>query len=171
MLDVLGSLACRADLSRRCFSATAEASQRRPELGLPRRSPLAKVGFWSLPLLPPQFIRPTVPRPVNIDDLAHFIRPRPSQDPSHPSQSGPSPPIRAFCTTRERDCESGVAASLPPSLKASEGILAHHPTQVSCDNFIRSEPEAGRELRPTRIPSGTIDRPPDPSKKPRKKRR
>ena len=39
----------------------------------------------------PQFIRPTVPRPVNIDDFACFIRPnvrpKPSQDdPSHPSQ-------------------------------------------------------------------------------------
>jgi hypothetical protein len=43
---------------------------------------------------PPQFIRPTVPRSVNIDDFACFIRPnvrpRPSHDPSHPSQGAVS---------------------------------------------------------------------------------
>jgi hypothetical protein len=51
-----------------------------------------ELGVWFLVFTPfsPQFIRPTVPRPVNIDDFAHFIRPnvrpKPYHDPSHPSQ-------------------------------------------------------------------------------------
>jgi hypothetical protein len=57
-------------------------------------------GFWSLclptPPIYPQFIRPTVPRPVNIGDFVCFIRPnvRPK-----PSQIRPIRPKAVFNTS------------------------------------------------------------------------
>jgi hypothetical protein len=59
----------------------------------------------------PQFIRPTVPRPVNIDDFACFIRPnvrpKPSHDPSHPSQGR----FKWLFLTSERQRPLGLGSS------------------------------------------------------------
>jgi hypothetical protein len=69
----------------------------------------------------PQFIRPTVPRPVNIDDFAHFIRPnvgpRPSQDPSHPSQNARS------CILRD-DSTHAFSADSEDARATAGGLVA-----------------------------------------------
>jgi hypothetical protein len=73
--------------------------------GLPGRSVLPNAGVWFLELIPspPQFIRPTVPRPVNINDCGCFIRPnvRPK-----PSQIRPIRPKQVFYT-KVRQCRVG----------------------------------------------------------------
>jgi hypothetical protein len=86
-----------------------------------------ELGFWCLVFMPspPQFIRPTVPRPVNIDDFACFIRPnvrpKPSHDPSHPSQGEPDGYFRPAqcrrCVVQNMTCKYHKNMKAPANLR------------------------------------------------------
>jgi hypothetical protein len=73
-------------------------------------------GIWSLCLHTPQFIRPTVPRPVNIVDFACFIRPniRPKASqirPIRPKLVSNTAPVAFFDQHHAKDVVEKVTIS------------------------------------------------------------